>query len=298
MPGTSIADNEIIPRTTRRLHSDDRTRLMRSTRKIQEVVGETPYLVDLSSGSPTASVMDAQAAAGSHRHDAKRLRRRHRDADRDAADDAARPLLYIHVPDPAPGDTSTPPTRAPSPTLTVVLNLDERRYGVKDESARRRTMAKLVRTLGEHVPPALVFPPESPAAERRARRLTMRTVRSDRESVAGGHGHRARRRSSAARPQGRVDPISHGWVWVGRPEEIPAGVRVRMRRPWPESGAPFDRAIVGADDYPRQAPQYSMPPRTALHGVQRTEEEWTGEWVGAGQNMDDVLWQLRNLRVK
>ncbi|KAF7325519.1 hypothetical protein MKEN_00401000 [Mycena kentingensis (nom. inval.)] len=259
-----------------------------------------------------------------------------------------------------PPSTPAPSPTAPSPTLTVLLSLDTlssssggpdkrrsrhavgggagggafRRYGVtvKDESARRRTMAKLSRTLGEHVPPALVFPPESDAKrrdERAARRLTVRSIKSDRGSVrsmmsfastGAGTGAGTRKRKEKERKE--RDPISRGWVWVGRPEEIPAGVRVH-RRKRVESGAPFNwyaeddkpdiqeedsvnaNALEGdATDTDTELGLVSSPyaPYTnASLRVRRREEGWSGEWVGASgkvQNMDDVVNGLRSLKVK
>lgn len=288
-----------VPLTTHNLPQEDRSRLIRSTRKIQKVVGETPHFVDfppLRSSSRTK----------------KRSRYRYTPdvplpaptAPLDPSSDA-RPLLYIRVPD-APPPEPAPVSPAPSPTLTVALNLrNAAGYVVKDDAARRRKMAKLFRTLGVPVPPELVFPPTS-SKERRARRLTARTVMSDRaESITGGRIERWRSGVSTTPPKERkpkVDSISHGWVWVGRAAEIPADVRVRVR---PGSRLPPDWVSVdkpgdiGVDDEPQG--DIVEEPRTAVSAVRamhRREEGWSGEWKGAVRNMDDVVRSLRDLKAK
>ncbi|KAJ6546061.1 hypothetical protein DFH09DRAFT_1171899 [Mycena vulgaris] len=267
-----------VPLTTHNLPSQDRARLIRSIRKIEEVVGETPYFVDVSSFPPP------QEHASSKKR-LKRLRVKHApgtSAPPSPVAPDARPVLYIRVPDSPPPEHG-PVTPAPSPTLTVALNL---RYAtVNDDTARRRKMAKLSRTLGPNVPQELVFPPPSTDDVRRLRRLTARTVNSDRmsrvESLASSKTSRRRSGASGtARRHSKADSISHGWVWVGRREDIPSDILARVQ---PDSGLPSD---------------WASAPIPTFRAMYRKEEGWSGEWAGTVRNMDDVVHQLRGLRVK
>ncbi|KAJ7767019.1 hypothetical protein DFH07DRAFT_1058585 [Mycena maculata] len=302
---TMTSASTAVPLTTHNLQQEDRSRLIRSTRKIQEVVGETPHFVDVAPFTLPPPPSSRTPKRSRHRFTPDTPVPASPGPPGPTSD--ARPLLYIRVPDiPPPG--RAPVTPAPSPTLTVVLNL---RHAAKDEASRRRKMAKLFRTLGTNVPPELVFPPTSPK-DRRARRLTARTLMSDRadtESVTGVHIERWRStvsvtaRAERKRTSAKADSISHGWVWVGKPEEIPPNVRVRVRpRSRAHSGLPTDwveveRPGVNADivEESRMIPQSTL---SRFHGIHREEEGWSGEWVGAVSNMDDVVRSLRHLRVK
>ncbi|KAJ7719213.1 hypothetical protein B0H14DRAFT_3900950 [Mycena olivaceomarginata] len=215
--------------TTHNLQHEDRARLIRSTRKIGDVVGEIPHVVDPSSFTPSRPTKQKHA----------KLPPRALPPPSDA-----RPLLYIRVPD-APPDPELP-TPAPSPTLTVSLNL--RSATASDDTTRRRRMAKLRRTLGANAP------------DRKSR------AESKRMSIASNSSRGKR----ASRAQTETDPISRGWVWVGKREDIPVDVQARIKRSQMDSGLPFDWSEVG----------------------------WSGEWAGAAQNMDQVVEQLRGLKVK
>ncbi|KAJ7450229.1 hypothetical protein FB451DRAFT_1372236 [Mycena latifolia] len=276
-----------VPLTTYHLQHEDRTRLLRSTRKIGEVVGETPYLVDVSSFPPSPT------PASSQKLKSKRAKARHTPdllaPPSLSAAPNARPVLYIRVPD-SPSPERAPITPAPSPTLTVALNL--RNAGIKEDAARRRKMAKLFRTLGPNVPKDLVFPPPTANELSRLRRLTARTFMTERMPRAdpADAPPTPRRRSHIAdkpRRHSKADSISHGWVWVGKREDIPEDVRARAL---PDSGLPSDWVSVSK---PVEEPTASQ-----LRAMYRKEEGWSGEWAGAVNNMDDVVHQLRELKVK
>ncbi|KAJ7496295.1 hypothetical protein B0H11DRAFT_858746 [Mycena galericulata] len=295
-----------IPLTTHNhLPQEDRSRLIQSTRKIREVLGETPHFVDLSISPPPPPPP--------HQPLRSKKRSRHRytpeappvPAAAPPPEPKGRPLLYIRVPDAPPPEHGPPTPGPPSPTLTVAMNLrNAAGYVVKDDAARRRKMAKLFRTLGVNVPTELVFPPPS-AKERLARRISTRTMMSDHaESIRSVDGRRIERWRSGVAPtspvrrrksrtpsvKSKAESISHGWVWVGRPEEIPPHVRVRMR---PGAHLPADWDLVEKSDIVEE-PRTSVSTLRALH---RREETWSGEWEGA-VNMDHVVKSLRGLKVK
>ncbi|CAK5269097.1 unnamed protein product [Mycena citricolor] len=304
------------PLTTQNLKHEERLRLLRSTRKIDSLFGHTPHLVDVIGP-------DFEAPRPMNQ---RRIRRRAAppvEWDEPPLPTStevsahARPVLYIRLPepcdtpDPAPEPISAV-VRSPSPTLTVALKLRPIVRTRKEEDAlKRRKMAKLVRTLGAHVPPELVFP--AVESDRRVRRLSTRTILSD---VV----HDGKRRRAADSSAGS---ISHGWVWVGRPEEIPSDVHIR------ETGAEaYQRRIraslsgeqTEAEDEGLTMIGGSITALTAdalarsgfgvpVSGTDLTElrmeemlrrrgDGWIGEWVGRVETMDDVVQQLRTLRVK
>ncbi|KAJ7681843.1 hypothetical protein DFH06DRAFT_1387647 [Mycena polygramma] len=179
-----------------------------------------------------------------------------------------------------------------TPILITFLNLTSSTD--RDDTARRRKMAKLERTLGANVPTELVFPPEN-LDGRRYRRLTARTVKAELgESLS-------RRQSSMSRASGRkyrevpTDSISHGWVWVGKREDIPSEIRERRQRTRVDSGVSFDwgrrRDLVEDEDIPAT--------KASAGGMNRRESAWSGEWAGSVsvRNMEDVLRRLRGLKV-
>ncbi|KAJ7325863.1 hypothetical protein DFH08DRAFT_886315 [Mycena albidolilacea] len=268
--------------TTHNLQHEDRARLIRSTRKIGDVVGEIPHVVDPSSFTP------------SHPTKQKHAKLPPRSLPLPPSD--ARPLLYIRVPD-APPDPELP-TPAPSPTLTVFLNL--RSATARDDTTRRRRMAKLRRTLGANVPTDLVFPPEN-TNDIRYRRLTSRTLpqapdrKSRAESKRMSIASNSSRGKRASRAQTETDPISRGWVWVGKREDIPVDVQARIKRSRMDSGLPFDWSSV---DRFRNVGEEGRPTLQFRRPLHRREVGWSGEWAGAAQNMDQVVEQLRGLKVK
>ncbi|KAJ6467701.1 hypothetical protein C8R47DRAFT_1303407 [Mycena vitilis] len=249
------------------LNREERTRLIRHTRKIRDVVGETPRVVDVSSIPPPPP-----------RHQVRQSGSKSVMAASDP-----RPLLYIRVPDCAPTHRA-PSTPAPSPTLTVFLKLTSSTD--RDDGARRRKMAKLERTLGANIPSELVFPPQDLEA-RRYRRLTARTVKAEcAESLSRRQSTGRKHRDTPA------DSISHGWVWVGKREEIPSDVRKRRQPGRVESDLPFD--------WDRHQEDNGVPAtETCAGGMNRRESGWSGEWAGSDsvRNMEDIVRRLRRLKV-
>ncbi|KAJ7622270.1 hypothetical protein FB45DRAFT_123546 [Roridomyces roridus] len=384
-----------VPRAVNHhLLQEERSRLIRSTRKIQEVVGETPQVVDVTA-LPAFSSSSARRWASKI---TKRTRNRnslHHDlpalpATASPASDAIRPTLYLSVPDEPYPEQLVLPTPPPSPTLTVALNLPNvGDYLVKDDvQARRRKMSKLFRTLGTNVPPELVFPPTATTTTtanrndigRVRRRLTARTVLSDHgDSVKSGKSGKSSVRSKgaaidhwrsavgvgsglnlappspalsfkgpererltvkprgprAARAQAKsafkkpplppppphtepVEPISRGWVWVGRAQDVPPRVRLRMQRgaektsrhsnlmddlaftqlrvPEPEDNS-ANSSVVAVKMRDAVEEDEQQTPSSTFRAMYRWQNDWNGNWVGAG-NMDDVLQSLRDLKIK
>ncbi len=193
MPSSSVASP---PPTTNELDSAQRARVMRSSRKLGAVLGTTPFLVESNGCSISATLHPASSKRENH-HDASTQIKRHRRQGsifeeppihaeislsrepgsskeslltmsesstdelpvRSRSGDAPRPLVlclnstplspekspFQSVPlTPLSANTEVPPT----PTTPIELSRAE---------SRRRKMARVVRTLGENVPPELVF---------------------------------------------------------------------------------------------------------------------------------------------
>ncbi|KAJ6454376.1 hypothetical protein C8R45DRAFT_1037945 [Mycena sanguinolenta] len=150
----------MTPPTTHALPHAHRLRLMRSTRKVGELLGETPLLVET---SPTSSVSTHSRSASMFTSEATS----HGDSSH-----LARPMLLLHLPAASSSTTERTSLQSPlSPTFSLTLNSPVTPTLPVD--TRRRKMAKLMRTLGENVPPELVFPTSTPKSRRRASTLSV-----------------------------------------------------------------------------------------------------------------------------
>lgn len=132
-----------------------RARLLRSRRKVEALLGESPSLPAEAVYAPATTPCLAVAEYPKHAHR------------------SSRPVLLVQVPTIPNSSSSSPGSLSPlsllSPTFTPVL-ANSTRTPV-DDPARRAAMAgKLARTLGENIPPHLVK--ASTAAERRRRRAS------------------------------------------------------------------------------------------------------------------------------
>ncbi|KAF8172540.1 hypothetical protein K438DRAFT_2023723 [Mycena galopus ATCC 62051] len=284
--------SSIVPlATTHNLGNGDRARLIRSTRKIEAVVGETPQVVDPL--EPTLRPTKAKALRNKLAPSIPGMA--------PPPPSEGRPVLYLRVPSPPPESILTLTTPAPSPTLTVTLKPPTR-----DEAWRKRTMAKLRRTLGVNIPTDLVFPPENTNTPP-YRRLTSRTLPSaDRRKsrVESKRQSYASQRSRGGRTP-VVDPdedtdISRGWVWVGKRDDLPVDVVARIKRSRKESGLPFGWTTTGRlpEDLDEDVDEEEPPSPSSGRALHRKEVGWSGEWAGMAHNMNEVLHRLRDLKVK
>ncbi|KAF9078842.1 hypothetical protein BDP27DRAFT_1310266 [Rhodocollybia butyracea] len=136
-----------LPPTTNELTPSQRLRLVRSTRKLGEMLGETPVINSSSefvhSSNPSTSI----SARPTHVPQKK-------------SKALPRPLvLSLHSVPAAltpPKSATTPlsPTRSANMVSSPYDDFD---YQDDQVQARRKRMAKLTRTLGENIPPELVF---------------------------------------------------------------------------------------------------------------------------------------------
>ncbi|KAJ7190974.1 hypothetical protein GGX14DRAFT_601470 [Mycena pura] len=178
---------DAIPPTTHVIPPPDRQRLVRSIRKIKSLLGETPVVEALTTQTKTTQFLTPASAAGIFRHASASLSSLALPFQRSEpspspsrphtptlpAPDRPRPSLVLRVPDifeppPSPLSPGFGPT-PPSP-------LSESEAEASSPRAHRLRLAKVTRTLGERIPPALVA--AAPRARvTRWRRPSMRTAR-------------------------------------------------------------------------------------------------------------------------
>ncbi|KAJ7328064.1 hypothetical protein DFH08DRAFT_884417 [Mycena albidolilacea] len=279
----------MMPPTTHVLPHAQRLRLMRSTRKLGALLGETPLLVDSSpaaanSFSPAHGRSASTMSTGTKSSGRLYLSAPHSPSlclgeshDDSCAAHISRPRLLLHLP--SSGRSSPVPTERGSPlSATFSLSLNSPvtpTFSV--DTDRRRKMAKVMRTLGENVPPELVFPASAsaPAPQPKARR------RASTLSVPESMRERA---DSAASHPSLVESLSY-------------------------PSAPFRASsdtLASADTRPSVSSQEPLlPPRSQTphvdgheDGMHRTHRDWSGEWGGKVANMEDVVRGLRELKMK
>ncbi|KAJ7131113.1 hypothetical protein C8R44DRAFT_731379 [Mycena epipterygia] len=276
-----------LPRTTHMLKHDQRVRLLRSTRKVEALLGETPLFVDSpraaafefpvppnpingiraneNNGRPAAFIYAATPRSSS-------LGVYHPDSPGHASSSRAnshppahpRPLLAVRVPPTADAD---PPPSASS--LSFSLAFDRPRtssdsslassLAPADEARRRRTrkMARVVRTLGENIPTELVFPvPSTPVRAR---------------TSSGGIGRqrsKLSRNPSSAAPRGRVhsdardlDAADDSDSSASAYSALSGGEWVRVEKPPVQSfSAPYSSSASKPPSTSFSASNYSAPP--------------------------------------
>ncbi|KAJ7706625.1 hypothetical protein B0H16DRAFT_1634847, partial [Mycena metata] len=269
------------------LEGEARARLLRPIGEIGDMVDEVPQVVDLSALPPSLE----RASARPRRSRVPSIPPPPLSPPPPTPD--SRPSLHLHVAGSRQADSDESETLVTSPTLTVALNLN--RETTKSNDARRRKIAKLSRTLGVPVPTELVFPSEK--KQPRSRRPTTRTTPTATQGVSKDLWLWR----TPVKP--KVESISHGWVWVGRRNEIPSDVRERMERSSKvdaENGAlPKDWLSVGklVDVDVPDVKSPPAPPEPHALSLYRQGKGWSGNWMGTVRDMDQVLKELRGLRM-
>ncbi|KAJ3815221.1 hypothetical protein F5876DRAFT_72242 [Lentinula aff. lateritia] len=159
----STSSYPLLPPTTNELTPSQRLRLMRSTRKLGEMLGTTPVI--------NSSSEFGQQLSASHSRDTPSISLHHSSSPRfthapKKSKALPRPLVLSLQSLPASFSSprsSAGPTSPLSPTSisTNIASSNSYRddHDPMDDSlqTRRKRMAKLTRTLGENIPPELVF---------------------------------------------------------------------------------------------------------------------------------------------
>ncbi|KAJ6468627.1 hypothetical protein C8R47DRAFT_1078219 [Mycena vitilis] len=182
-----------LPQTHNALSRAERSRLVRSNRKLQALLGEAPQVIEAAvsqsrlgpahAPASTESECDSSPAppspspiahASSLTGPPSSFTARRHMAPTDASD-PPRPRLFLHLEPPSPAalthkhtlsfsstvslpSPSTPCTPL-SPTTNTASSTPSRELGPSTKDLRRRHAAKLARTLGENIAPELVSEP-------------------------------------------------------------------------------------------------------------------------------------------
>ncbi|KAJ7763229.1 hypothetical protein DFH07DRAFT_882663, partial [Mycena maculata] len=254
----AMTDGHALPQT-------HRAHLIRSTRKLGALLGETPQIIESTTPrhAPSASMSSIDSRRSGRIFETNTPPRSSSLAP-SPTPFASRPMLYLKLASPArplsvsvtspltPGFSPLTPTFAP-----VVVD-------------RRKKMAKLGHLLGQNVPPELVFsapPPSSPSSLPQARKSTRRGMPSP------------------------VAPSSALSVLMAR--EAQASPSSSSYAP-PTSSASY--VVPGSPSYAPPSPTGSLAsPTREASAISEREQGWSGEWSGA-QGMEDVVRALRDLR--
>ncbi|KAJ7627229.1 hypothetical protein FB45DRAFT_1082439 [Roridomyces roridus] len=286
----------------------ERSRLVRSTRKLQALLGETPQVIQSAVLGATHPPWEAEPSSTPHSSTARaRTTARPLPSSLVLADSTTDPRPRLELHKYALSLPSPPPTPL-SPTSSIALNTPpsslSRSLSAKD--MRRHHVAKLARTLGENVAPTLVA--EDPAS-----------VPVD---ISSGIGNVLRRpsatgrcRPSCRRP-GLSSCMSSSAVLTGaaaalvRQDDggrnaVPILVPLKLTPPSPpmsrvvlplpvsEFPAPSSSRAVEEKSDPL-TPTDEKEPRAKKSGSRRRKErDWSGEW---NVEMRDVAKQLRALK--
>ncbi|KAJ7625895.1 hypothetical protein FB45DRAFT_922570 [Roridomyces roridus] len=330
-----MEDSYNRPTTTHSLKHNQRVRLMRSTRKVEALLGETPLFVD--ANSPRNSLVqasDAHARAvyiipASPRSSSLGVYSPTQPSTSPAAR-APRPVLAVRVPSSLGTDFDSPPDSAASQVsfASLIPMVDQEEH---DHRLRTRKMARIVRTLGAQVPAELVFPTTAPRQKRISKRRSRQHLLQGSSGGSSGRTHGTIHEDEPERegePQNdpeRERPLSSpdseslystlsggDWVPVSSPQTRarPQSHRKRPSKSHSQQSHSHTRsAASAASDSPADSPFSELDelhpedrPLGYVNGTtHRSEKGWSGEWVSAGsgmQNMDDVARRLRDLRLR
>ncbi|KAF7354071.1 hypothetical protein MVEN_01094500 [Mycena venus] len=281
------------------LPHSQRLRLIRSIRKLGDLITETSHLVDAPAHAqlqhtrsiPMASPSEILEDAGSQPL-----------LTPSSSSPYDRDFFSFRLPKSLTGD------RSPlSPTFILSLNSPLTPV-VDPETLKERKLAKVVQTLGENVPPELVFPSPASGGKGRKRASTVSvpeyTSATDKRAVAMtaaaatvvGRRRHARERSRNATLKHAASSTSLRAGASPHPTEVepfsypslvpvPVSAFEAARNSFPsesEAATPIEWEIVTEGN----------------PGMRRKEAGWSGEWSGCVQNMEDVVRGLRELRLK
>ncbi|KAJ7620380.1 hypothetical protein FB45DRAFT_1033056 [Roridomyces roridus] len=282
----------------------ERSRLVRSTRKLQALLGETPQVIESAVFGAMHPPWEAEPSFKSPHPSTTRARTITRAIPSslvlaDSTTDP-RPRLELHK---FTLSLPSPPPTPLSPTSSIALNTPPASLSrsLSSKDMRRHHAAKLARTLGENVAPALVA--EDPAS------VPGLDISTAAVSVIRRPSSTGRRRPSCRRPPGLSSCMSSSAVPTGaaaalvrqddgESHAVPIHVPLKVTPP-----SPPVRSVV------LPLPVTESPFPTAFHVVEekggadekephiksrrRKERDWSGEW---NIEMRDVAKQLRALK--
>ncbi|KAJ6457983.1 hypothetical protein C8R45DRAFT_1032495 [Mycena sanguinolenta] len=269
-----------MPATNHTLSDAHRRRLVRTTRKVGALLGEIPIVAGTSQStsmprarsghSRSVSTMDVQTNRVPLRRTSSFKPIGNSRVESSTVPTIVRPTLFLSIPTPGtstPAESTTPLPSPLTPTFSISSNSSSA-LGPNVDATRRRNMAKLVRTLGENIPPEYVVAAPRPALRRRV---------SVPESILK---HKLSLDLATEEP---LDVILLNEL-VPR---LPAVPLVSVDTPSPTITS------FSSDD--------CLLPKgrsRTLSSTYRQENGWSGEWGGNVSNMEDVRRNLRGLKLK
>jgi len=278
------------PLTTNTLDAEQRSRLLRSTRKLGAMLGATPLVLEVSP-SP------ASPRTKSFRREGRVFPSTRSSIESYVIVSSTTPMAPYQ---PILLDLSTPSKQQPKPTpkqkgarplaqplilrlrsvpakkarhSPITASFDFNASSSPTQNDRRRKMAKLTRTLGENIPPELVFAPKRSLETRRptTQKGLSAPIHAD-ESIVLSPVPESKKRAG------------------GRPRSLTLG---STPTPTPQYAMRGTTSL----DSPRQQATFGQTEAEwgrRENGVRRKEREWSGEWNV--QDMGDVVKALRELR--
>ncbi|KAF8636314.1 hypothetical protein AX17_003634 [Amanita inopinata Kibby_2008] len=347
-----------LPPTINTLDPIQRTRLLKSTRKLGDILGATPHVLDfptllpLSSNakrqgsklffsqSASSSVTSLTGSIASCNSDEPcvfpprsppenpsespvsfiNLSLKHR---RHKSNKLSRPLvLGLRSVPPLPSKShSTSGLPALVSTVAVVplsadsayLNQDIMSPQLKEfdfddvdavdlEKQRRRRMAKLTRTLGENIPPELVFPPPPSHAAQQQFSPNATSAAERGKSKSKSKHHNKSTPQNSALMSSSTSPATNRLTHKARSLTIGSAITAAesFKLPTPKSSATSPRG-VSLDEGPFTSSSSSSSPGASAKSTprhdgwgKRREKGWSGEWNV--KDADQLANALRNLK--
>ncbi|KAF8192375.1 hypothetical protein K438DRAFT_1830077 [Mycena galopus ATCC 62051] len=275
------------------LPHSQRLRLIRSIRKLGDLLTETSQLVEAAPPVPhhsrRTSISRSTNRPGEMISD---------EATSDALiasspSSPARSFFSLRIPKSLSGD------RSPlSPTFTLSLNSPSTPV-IDPETLKERKLAKVMQTLGENVPTELVFP--VPPQTRKGRRRASTTSTPDYTAAD------INKRTTIAAAGAAVVRRRHARELSRTLQHAASSTSLRGAPPHPTDMEPFSYAslvpVSSFDVFDGHLTSTSGAHRLELspasdNGMRRKELGWSGEWSGCVQNMEDVVCGLRDLRLR
>ncbi|KAJ7609198.1 hypothetical protein DFH06DRAFT_189067 [Mycena polygramma] len=254
-----------------------RLRLIRSIRKLGDLLTETAPMVDapppLPQHSRSTSVSSNALPVA--------------ESQMSPSSPYSRNFFSLRLPKSLTGDR-TPISSPLSPTFALALNSPSTPI-VDPGTLKERKLAKVTQTLGENVPPELVFPPPVRSGRKRSSTVSVPEYSTVDKRVVSAAGATVVGRRRHARAASRNLKHTASSTSLRAPVQGPEFEPFSYATLIPVSA--FDAA---GGPLPPDA-QSATPAGASMH---RKEAGWSGEWSGGVQNMDDVVRGLRGLKMK
>ncbi|KAF8124632.1 hypothetical protein K438DRAFT_2002618 [Mycena galopus ATCC 62051] len=275
-----------MPPTTPALSEAQRRRLVRSTRKLGALLGETPLVADINATTGTAPKsfrLGHSRSVSAVVPDSNRGRGFQDKVPYRPGDSSASTSSTPHaLPQPANARRLIIPREHPAPIAAEphfrpVSKLPDNLHPTAD-TTRRRRMAKLVHTLGENIPPELVYAESRPLAHPRS--STLSVPESALESRLG------------------VD-LTHDESTVHELELFPSTAEpyAPRNRCSSDSDASESMHTSTVSSFSSRDPMLPEARPRTMSSTHRREKGWSGEW-GGDVSMEDVVRTLRALKLK